>query len=185
MSKVKSKFGDMNIYLGILSVEILVVRERPLLKTRLGAAELVLCGLRGLALASDGELELLVGHAVGVRLGTVHRGVDLDTDVKVLAGEEVGLVGRENTTESRARPETLEGLGGGRGGERGERKEGGEARHDDFSGGLDRKRRGPGGGDTAPVVARFIRPSTLTRVCGWCSIFRPHQFPLLCRCPAS
>jgi len=46
-------------------------------------------------------------------LGSVDRRVDLDADIKVLSSEEVLSIGREDTTQGRARSETLEGLGRG------------------------------------------------------------------------
>lgn len=44
------------------------------------------------------------------RLGSIHRRVDLDTDVEVLASKEILSIGRNNATKLWARSETLESL---------------------------------------------------------------------------
>lgn len=106
--------------LGILGVEVLEPLELPLLELGLGNLE-GLGKVLGLpAVLGDGDLELFVGLAAVGSLGAVDGGVDLDAEVKQLAGEEVALVGRQDAAEIRTASKTLKGLrrdlrhGGGR-----------------------------------------------------------------------
>lgn len=92
---------------GVLGVQVLEPLELPLLN--LGLVELEGLGkVLGLAaLLGDGDLELLVGLAAVSGLGAVDGGVDLDTEIKELTGEEVALVGGQNAAEIRAATKTL------------------------------------------------------------------------------
>lgn len=90
--------------------EILSVGEGPLLQTGLGPLEELRRDLALLAVLRDGERELLIRSTVRESLGTIDGCVDLETDIEDLAGEEIGLVGWEDTPKGRARAETLEGL---------------------------------------------------------------------------
>lgn len=58
----------------------------------------------------NAERESLVNNTTVVDLAAVHRRMDLEADVEELPGEEIGLVGREHTSEGGACAETLERL---------------------------------------------------------------------------
>lgn len=96
---------------GVLSKEVLIPVECPLLERRLldvkGFGKVL--GLA--AVLGDGHLELLVGLAVVGGLGAIDGSVNLDTQIKQLTREEVALVGRQNTSQGRACSQALEGLG--------------------------------------------------------------------------
>ena len=97
--------------LSILSVQVLVPRECPFLQLRLGFAEELGDALGRAAILGDGRSELFVWHTAIERLGAVDGGVDFETDIELLTRQEVLLVRRQDTAQSRTGSESLEGLG--------------------------------------------------------------------------
>jgi hypothetical protein len=82
---------------GLFSKEILVPAEVPLLELGLGNLEVRGGILSSGSLFGNGEAEVTIWDTT-VGLGSVHRSVNLETDVKVLTSEEISLIRRENTT---------------------------------------------------------------------------------------
>ena len=76
----------------------LVVREVPSLEGRLLYVECNACVLRLSIAASNGKGEIGVRGSPAVELGSIDRGVNFQTNVKVLTCQEVDLIGREDTS---------------------------------------------------------------------------------------
>ena len=72
--------------------------------------------------------ELLIRHTAIARLGSVHGRVDLEPNIEQLSGKEVGLVRREDASESGASSKTLVRLSIDSVKEEGEEHEGTESR---------------------------------------------------------
>lgn len=96
---------------GILGKEVLIPVERPLLERRLLDTKGIGKVLSLAALLGNGHLELLIRLAVVGGFGAIDGSMNLDTQVKQLAREEVALVRRQNTSQRRACSQALEGLG--------------------------------------------------------------------------
>lgn len=109
--------------------KVFIPGEVPLLELDVVNLEELGDALGRTALLGDGDSELVVGHAVVEGLGAIDRSVDLEAEIEVLAGEEVGLVRWQNATKGRARSEALEGLGRGESQESRRSSNGGEATH--------------------------------------------------------
>jgi hypothetical protein len=87
---------------GILSEEVFKVLERPGLELGILGEFEERGDIRRITLGvGDGKGKVGIGHPTVVGFGTVDGRVDFESDVELGSGEELGLIRRKDTSESR------------------------------------------------------------------------------------
>lgn len=81
--------------------EVLEPGEVPFLHGRFGDREEIADDLFEPLSVGDGQRKVLIGDPIGERFGTVDGSVDFESDVKLGAGQELGLIRREHAAEFR------------------------------------------------------------------------------------
>ena len=87
--------------LGILSEQVLEPGKVPLFDRSFRGLEEIGDDGRVTLVVRDGQRKVFVGDTVVESFGSVDGSVDLESDVELGTGEELGLVGREDASESR------------------------------------------------------------------------------------